>query len=153
MAFKSGITKLLLNALVLPLAFYSQVACVNGATINTDESTSGELTGRAALTLDQSVALKTHNNGRASKNLTLLLWDATLTQHAQTWADYLAKIDNMQHSTSAQRPNEGENLAYAWYVPLFYLVISRDCHLTVLVFQGHQRHQISSDSRFSRMDG
>ncbi|KAK9776154.1 hypothetical protein SCAR479_07060 [Seiridium cardinale] len=108
---KSGLVKLLLNALLLPLFFHSQAAFVSGATINVDEN---ELADRAALTLDQSVALKTQNDVRQQKNLTLLAWDATLVQDAQTWANYLAKIDNMQHSTSDQRPNEGENLAYAW---------------------------------------
>ncbi|KAK6076265.1 WD domain-containing protein [Seiridium cupressi] len=107
----SGLVKLLLNALLLPLFFHSQAAFVSGATINVDEN---ELADRAALTLDQSVALKTQNDVRQQKNLTLLAWDATLVQDAQTWANHLAKIDNMQHSTSDQRPNEGENLAYAW---------------------------------------
>jgi hypothetical protein len=32
---------------------------------------------------------------------------------AKTWADHLAAINNMVHSTSAERPGQGENIA-AW---------------------------------------
>lgn len=65
---------------------------------------------------DQEGALKVHNDGRAAKGLAPLAWDDELTQHAQQWADHLAQIDQMEHSTGDQRPNEGENLAWAWYV-------------------------------------
>ncbi|KAI1848453.1 hypothetical protein JX265_008765 [Neoarthrinium moseri] len=66
---------------------------------------------RQSLTLDQSTALKLHNDGRAqvgSPPVQALIWDTTLTAHAQSWANYLASIDQMQHSSGT---GEGENLA------------------------------------------
>lgn len=104
-----GLVKLLL----LPLAFISHV---NAAV--TAEPEEGFLVDRATtLTLDQAVAVKTQNNGRLTKNLTNLVWDDALAADAQKWATYLAGIDKLQHSTSDQRPNQGENLAWALYVP------------------------------------
>ncbi|KAG8157100.1 hypothetical protein KVR01_013090 [Diaporthe batatas] len=67
----------------------------------------------AALNGDQTKALKIHNDGRKTKGCPALKWDSTLAQHAQTWANHLAKIDKMEHSKGDQRPGEGENLA--WY--------------------------------------
>jgi uncharacterized protein YkwD len=69
-----------------------------------------------SLSADQAAALKVHNDGRKSKGLQPLVWDNTLVQHAQQWANHLVQIDKMVHSTGAQRPNEGENLAWAWCV-------------------------------------
>lgn len=66
----------------------------------------------AALTGDQSKALKIHNDGRKTKGCPALTWDAGLAQHAQQWANHLAKIDKMEHSKGDQRPGEGENLAW-----------------------------------------
>lgn len=66
----------------------------------------------AALNGDQTKALKIHNDGRKTKGCPALTWDGTLAQHAQTWANHLAKIDKMEHSKGDQRPGEGENLAW-----------------------------------------
>ena len=66
----------------------------------------------AALNGDQTKALKIHNDGRKTKNCPALTWDAGLAQHAQQWANHLAKIDKMEHSKGDQRPGEGENLAW-----------------------------------------
>ncbi|KAI1849129.1 hypothetical protein JX265_013143 [Neoarthrinium moseri] len=67
----------------------------------------------AALNGDQAKALKIHNDGRKTKGCPALTWDAGLAQHAQQWANHLAQIDKMEHSSGNQRPGEGENLA--WY--------------------------------------
>ncbi|KAI4596932.1 hypothetical protein KJ359_004842 [Pestalotiopsis sp. 9143b] len=128
--------KVLLTALVLPLSFYSQFAGVNASPLVDGAFEVGtplthvqvaareaspevvdlsELEARATtLTLDQAVAVQVQNNGRTALNLTKMVWDDSLAADAQTWANYLAKIDQLQHSTSAQRPNQGENLAWAW---------------------------------------
>lgn len=66
----------------------------------------------AALNGDQTKALKIHNDGRKTKGCPALTWDAGLAQHAQQWANHLAKIDKLEHSTGDQRPGEGENLAW-----------------------------------------
>jgi len=66
------------------------------------------------LTADQVNSLRVQNSGRATQKLVSLSWDPTLQAHAQTWANHLASIDQMVHSTAAQRPGEGENLAYAY---------------------------------------
>jgi hypothetical protein len=123
----SSITKLLLTALALGV---NASPLVDGSfevgtplleeNLSTREAAPevvdhAELDTRATtLTLDQSVGLKVQNNGRQSLSEVLLVWDDTLTAHAQQWANYLAQIDQLQHSTSAQRPGEGENLAWAW---------------------------------------
>jgi uncharacterized protein YkwD len=96
---------------LLPLALFSQILCVNGQITN--EPTVGDhIDARAALTTDQLGSLAAQNNGRKSQNLAQLIWDDTLASDAQAWANSLAKLGSLQHSTSAQRPNEGENLAY-----------------------------------------
>lgn len=66
----------------------------------------------AALNGDQTKALKIHNDGRKTKGCPALTWDAGLANHAQQWANHLAKIDKLEHSTGDQRPGEGENLAW-----------------------------------------
>lgn len=78
--------------------------------VNTDLH---ELSRRQA-TKDQTEALRLHNVARQSKNLRPLSWDATLTANALSWAKEIARKDTMVHSSSSQRPNQGENLAYAW---------------------------------------
>ena len=37
-----------------------------------------------------------------------------LNEAAQTYAEELARIDNMQHAKNLQQLGQGENLAYAW---------------------------------------
>ena len=70
------------------------------------------------LTADQQQGLNIQNNGRKQKGLAALQWDAHLAPEAQKWADNLAhKIGHMQHSTSQERPNQGENLFWGMASP------------------------------------
>lgn len=76
-----------------------------------------ELTRRQSATpptADHVAALRLHNAARAKKKLTALKWDKKLEADAKAWAKKLAAKDKMTHSTSAQRPGQGENLAYTW---------------------------------------
>ncbi|KAK2074965.1 hypothetical protein P8C59_009131 [Phyllachora maydis] len=74
-------------------------------------ATADVLTARA-LTSDQQAGLDVQNNGRRAKKVQPLAWDATLSAHAQAWADHLAQMDSLTHSSGDQRPGEGENLAF-----------------------------------------
>ena len=70
------------------------------------------------LSADQEQGLRIHNQGRLGKRLLPLQWDAKLAADAQKWAEHLAHdVGHMQHSTSDQRPNAGENLFWAWASP------------------------------------
>ncbi|KAF2993559.1 hypothetical protein E8E14_001925 [Neopestalotiopsis sp. 37M] len=62
------------------------------------------------LTYDQWNALNIQNNYRRGRNLRPLVWDRILQQDAQNWANHLAYIDQMVHSS--RRGSEGENLAW-----------------------------------------
>lgn len=60
---------------------------------------------------DQQQALNTQNAGRKQKGLPPLQWDDRLAGAAQAWADNLARrVGHLQHSTSEERPGQGENL-------------------------------------------
>lgn len=48
----------------------------------------------------------THGNIRAD-----LTWDNNLGNDAQNWANHLASIDDLEHSSNESRPNEGENIS------------------------------------------
>lgn len=65
-------------------------------------------------TADHREALRLHNAARAKKNLKALQWDKQLEADAKAWAKKIAAQDKMVHSSSDQRPGQGENLAYAW---------------------------------------
>lgn len=67
---------------------------------------------------DAAEALRLHNAKRSGRQLPALTWDSSLASSAQTWANRLAQQNRMEHSPGNQRPGQGENLAYAWYVPL-----------------------------------
>ncbi len=70
------------------------------------------------MTPDQQAGLNIQNNGRKGKGLQPLQWDNNLASDAQKWADNLAhNIGHMQHSTSQERPNQGENLFWGWASP------------------------------------
>ncbi|KAB5536030.1 CAP domain-containing protein [Coniochaeta sp. 2T2.1] len=70
------------------------------------------------LSPDQQQALNIQNNGRKSKGLQPLQWDSHLADEAQKWANKLAReIGHMQHSTSQERPNQGENLFWGMASP------------------------------------
>ncbi|KAI2638971.1 glycoside hydrolase family 128 protein [Hypomontagnella submonticulosa] len=67
----------------------------------------------AALSADQQKALDLHNNKRKSKGVKALVWDNQLAQNATAYAQHLAKIGKLEHSSGDQRPNQGENLAWS----------------------------------------
>ncbi|KAI0107984.1 glycoside hydrolase family 128 protein [Hypoxylon sp. NC0597] len=67
----------------------------------------------AALGPDQQKALDLHNNKRKAKGLKPLAWDNQLANNATTYAKHLAAIGKLEHSSGDQRPNQGENLAWA----------------------------------------
>lgn len=70
------------------------------------------------LSQDQQHGLDIQNNGRKNKGLAPLQWDDKLAAEAQQWAIHLANVvGHMEHSTSAQRPNAGENLFWGWSSP------------------------------------
>ncbi|KAI0154443.1 glycoside hydrolase family 128 protein [Xylariaceae sp. FL1272] len=71
------------------------------------------LMAAAALAPDQQKALDVHNNGRKGKNLKPLVWDSNLANNAEVYAKHLAQIGKLEHSSGDQRPNQGENLAWA----------------------------------------
>ncbi|CAG9940294.1 unnamed protein product [Clonostachys rosea f. rosea IK726] len=62
---------------------------------------------------DQLESLRLHNAARAGRRLKAVIWDPTLESAARDWANYIAGINSLEHSSSAQRPNQGENLAYS----------------------------------------
>ncbi|KAJ8126221.1 hypothetical protein O1611_g7418 [Lasiodiplodia mahajangana] len=67
----------------------------------------------AALGPDQQKALNAHNNKRKTKGLKPLAWDNQLAKNAEAYAKHLAQIGKLEHSSGDQRPNQGENLAWA----------------------------------------
>jgi uncharacterized protein YkwD len=67
-----------------------------------------------ALSPDYQQALKLHNDARAKKKLKPLVWDSKLYSAARAWAKHMANTSTFAHSPSKDRPNQGENLAYAY---------------------------------------
>ncbi|CAM1508733.1 Fc.00g055810.m01.CDS01 [Cosmosporella sp. VM-42] len=59
---------------------------------------------------DESEALRIHNVARSKHNLPNLVWDDNLKAGALQWAIELARRGSLDHSSSDQRPNAGENL-------------------------------------------
>lgn len=60
---------------------------------------------------EAATALQIHNNARASKNLSPLVWDGELSAQATDYANYLAGADiGLQHSSGPHEPAQGENL-------------------------------------------
>ena len=60
--------------------------------------------------MDQDACLQAHNAKRALHGASPLVWNDTLTHHAQTWADNLLNRDSgLLHETGT---GEGENLAH-----------------------------------------
>jgi uncharacterized protein YkwD len=53
--------------------------------------------------------LKIHNNERAAVSVTPLVWSNTLATNAKSWAEHLANINTLQHSTGK---GYGENLSF-----------------------------------------
>ena len=54
--------------------------------------------------------LKAHNERRALHGASPLVWDDTLVEHAQIWADHLAETGKIRHDPN--RDGEGENIAW-----------------------------------------
>lgn len=62
--------------------------------------------------VNQNDCLQAHNAKRAlHAGTSPLVWDATLAQHAQAWANHLVDLGFMQHSEGT---GEGENLYEIW---------------------------------------
>ncbi|KAI1369846.1 glycoside hydrolase family 128 protein [Xylaria arbuscula] len=72
-----------------------------------------KLTATTALGPDKQNALDAHNNKRRAKGLQPLAWDNQLEQNALAYAQHLAQIGKLEHSSGDARPNQGENLAWA----------------------------------------
>lgn len=55
--------------------------------------------------------LASHNHERSRLGIAPLIWDASLAEHARTWADELATNGKFHHSpTGRNYPFEGENI-------------------------------------------
>jgi hypothetical protein len=55
--------------------------------------------------------LAIHNRERAAVGAPPLVWSDELAAGAKSWADHVATINQMVHSTGDQRPGQGENIA------------------------------------------
>ena len=58
----------------------------------------------------ENACLKAHNDRRALHGASPLIWNATLVQHAQAWADQIAATGVIMHDPN--RGSEGENIAW-----------------------------------------
>ncbi|KAF9766786.1 hypothetical protein IL306_000744 [Fusarium sp. DS 682] len=67
-----------------------------------------------ALSSDKKEALRRHNVARSKVKVKALQWDTKLESAATAYAKKLAKAGKLAHSAGKDRPNQGENLAYAW---------------------------------------
>ncbi|KAJ7382007.1 sterol-binding protein [Desmophyllum pertusum] len=68
----------------------------------------GEFRVEKRTAVQQSSCLQAHNDKRAlHEGTSSLVWDASLAQQAQKWADHLLALGEMQHSGTA---GQGENL-------------------------------------------
>tara|TARA_B110000259_G_scaffold161255_1_gene185234 strand:+ start:82 stop:630 length:549 start_codon:yes stop_codon:yes gene_type:complete len=63
---------------------------------------------------DIVLALKAHNDARKEVGVPNLSWSKTLEADALKWAKTMAEKEEMFHSSNESRPNQGENLAYAY---------------------------------------
>ncbi|KAL8397891.1 hypothetical protein RB594_004554 [Gaeumannomyces avenae] len=64
----------------------------------------------SGLSSDEQKALDAHNAARAAVGQKPLAWDAGLAADAKSWAQNLVSVGSLQHSTSGQRGDQGENL-------------------------------------------
>ncbi|EJT69454.1 hypothetical protein GGTG_13073 [Gaeumannomyces tritici R3-111a-1] len=64
----------------------------------------------SGLSGDEQKALDAHNAARAAVGQKPLAWDAGLAADAKSWAQNLVSVGSLQHSTSGQRGDQGENL-------------------------------------------
>ena len=54
-----------------------------------------------------------HNKYREIHDAPLMTLDSRMSQQARAYAKRLANIGSLQHSSSSERPGQGENLAMA----------------------------------------
>ena len=66
--------------------------------------------GPAAAADLKDAMLSVHNAERAAVGVNPLTWSDALASDAAQWAQRLAQIETLQHSTPDQRPGQGENL-------------------------------------------
>lgn len=96
-----------------PLSYKPSIEAFQVPVADGQLNTMMEMSVTTALGPDQQKALNAHNNKRKEKSLQLLTWDTQLATNATKYAQHLAKIGKLEHSSGDQRPNQGENLA--WY--------------------------------------
>ena len=61
--------------------------------------------------VDATACLEAHNNRRALHGTPALVWNNSLTQDAQEWAEYLLSKGSLVHASGI---DEGENLAWGF---------------------------------------
>ncbi|KAJ3100722.1 hypothetical protein HK100_004668, partial [Physocladia obscura] len=94
--------------------------------------------GPTSLTSDQQNALNVHNSARAAVGSPALTWDTNLQAEAQSWANYLASLDNgLQDQSGENTFSEwNSNLQYdtpltdganAWYSEIAYYSYTECC--------------------------
>ncbi|XP_066018419.1 uncharacterized protein [Pocillopora verrucosa] len=93
----------------------SGLSTTGAPSTTSDVSTTGEQSTSssnttAALTAEVNACLKVHNERRALHGASPLVWDDTLREHAQAWADHLAETGKIRHDPN--RDEEGENIAW-----------------------------------------
>nr|XP_058942718.1 ectin-like [Pocillopora verrucosa] len=93
----------------------SGLSTTGAPSTTSDVSTTGEQSTSssnttAALTAEVNACLKAHNERRALHGASPLVWDDTLREHAQAWADHLAETGKIRHDPN--RDEEGENIAW-----------------------------------------
>ena len=54
-----------------------------------------------------------HNKYRKIHDAPLMRLDSSMNQQARSYAQRLARMGSLQHSSSSERPGQGENLAMA----------------------------------------
>ena len=89
-----------------------------GAAPNTENTQESNNTGSAAQGASNentgdfvNTILGIHNRERAAVGVPPLVWSDELATGAKSWADHVATINQMVHSTGDQRPGQGENIA------------------------------------------
>ena len=58
-------------------------------------------------------ALQAHNNYRSIHDAPPMTLDSSMSQSAAAYAQRLARMGTLQHSSSSEKPGQGENLAMA----------------------------------------
>ena len=61
----------------------------------------------------EELALRRHNQFRAIHNAQAMTLNSHMNQQAASYARRIARRGSLQHSSSSERPGQGENLAMA----------------------------------------